>query len=77
MRGILAFLLIWAILATGIVVYAIKENQKLEDKVKELELEIKVYNRSEENILRKNKELWDTISKYSNSGVKSISSTEL
>lgn len=63
MRGILAFLLIWAILATGIVVYAIKENQKLEDKVKELELEIKVYNRSEENILRKNKELWDTISK--------------
>ena len=63
MRTVLTFLFIWAVFATVLAAYSIQSNHELEDKVKRLELDVRAYSSSRENLLKKNDELWDTINK--------------
>jgi len=63
MRAVTAILLIWAILASVDAAYNIQENNQLKKEIRDLNLELKEYMNSNENVLRKNQELWNNITK--------------
>lgn len=63
MRAIGHVVLVWAVLATVVAAYNIQENNQLKKEIRDLNLELKGYVNSNENVLRKNQELWNNIAK--------------
>ncbi len=63
MRTILAILLVVAAAEAVIIADLFQQNKDLEEELKKLEIDLKVYEKSNERVLAKNEELWNNLTR--------------